>query len=93
MRHSLIIAIAGLFLALAPAQAAERTVTLKVPGMNCAACPYIVSGALKKVAGVKSVRTSLKQRTAVVVYDDAQTGVPQLTKATGAAGYPSRAAD
>lgn len=69
--------------------AAERTVTLRVPGMDCAACPFIVSKALKRVTGVKSVKASLAKRTAVVVYDDAKTNVAALANATKAAGYNS----
>ena len=36
-----------------PAWPATRTVTLSVPGMNCAACPITVKKALTKVGGVQ----------------------------------------
>ena len=84
---TVVIALAALFNF--TASAAERQVVLKVPGMNCAACPYIVSKALKQVGGVKSVKTSLAKRTAVVVYDDAKANLAQLTQATKSAGYTS----
>ena len=35
-----------------PVIAATKTVTLSVPGMNCAACPITVKKALGKVPGV-----------------------------------------
>ncbi|MBL8318376.1 MAG: mercury resistance system periplasmic binding protein MerP [Burkholderiaceae bacterium] len=73
----------------APAWSATRTVTLSVPGMNCAACPITVKKALIKVAGVAKVDVSLDQREAVVTFDDTQAGVGQLTRATTEAGYPS----
>jgi mercuric ion binding protein len=73
----------------ASAMAADRTVTLKVPGMSCPSCPYIVSRTLKHVTGVKSVKTSLETRTAVVVFDDAKTNAGALMSATASAGYRS----
>jgi mercuric ion binding protein len=72
-----------------PAIAAERTVTLDVPGMNCGMCPITVNKALKKVPGVKAAKADLDSRQAVVTYDDAKTAPEQLIKATTDAGYPS----
>jgi mercuric ion binding protein len=72
-----------------PAAAAQRTVVLSVPGMNCAACPITVRKALEKVAGVQKVKATLEPPEAVVTFDDAKTGVDQLTQATRGAGYPS----
>jgi periplasmic mercuric ion binding protein len=76
---------------IAPAWSGTRTVTLSVPGMNCAACPITVKKALVKVAGVTKVDVSLDQREAVVTFDDTKGGVGQLTRATTEAGYPSTA--
>ena len=76
---------------IAPASSATRTVTLSVPGMNCAACPITVKKALVKVAGVAKVDVSLDRREAVVTFDDTKAGVGQLTRATTEAGYPSTA--
>lgn len=86
---SILFAFAALVLASSNAAAAERSVTLSVPGMNCPSCPFFVSKVLKKVTGVKTVKTSLKNRTAVVVFDDAKTDAAALTKATGSVGYKS----
>lgn len=73
----------------APAWSATKTVTLSVPGMNCAACPITVKKALTRVAGVAKVDVSLDRREAVVTFDDSQAAVGQLTGATTDAGYPS----
>jgi mercuric ion binding protein len=69
--------------------AADKTVTLAVNNMDCAACPSIVKGSLEAVPGVAKVAVSFKDRTATVIYDDAKADVSQLTSATTKAGYPS----
>ena len=69
--------------------AAERTVTLAVQNMYCAACPYTVRSSLQAVPGVETVSVSFKDKTAVVTFDDAKTNVKALTAATTDAGYPS----
>jgi periplasmic mercuric ion binding protein len=71
------------------ALAAERTVTLAVRNMYCAACPHTVRASLQAVPGVKSVVVSSHDKTAVVIYDDARTSLSALTAATANAGYPS----
>jgi mercuric ion binding protein len=72
-----------------PTWAATQTVTLSVPGMTCAACPFTVKKALTKVDGVQKVEVSYERLEAVVTFDDARTTVEALTKATENAGYPS----
>ena len=69
--------------------AADKTVTLAVNNMDCAACPSIVKGSLEAVPGVARVAVSYKDKTATVLYDDARANVNQLTSATTKAGYPS----
>src|SRR5215471_7272971 len=54
------------------AMAAERTITLAVENMYCAACPSIVKGSLEAVPGVAKVAVSYKDKTATIVYDDAK---------------------
>ena len=71
------------------AMAADKTITLAVNNMDCAACPSIVKGSLEAVPGVAKVAVSFKDKTATVVYDDAKADVNQLTSATTKAGYPS----
>lgn len=81
----------SLLLALS-AFAAEKTATLDVPGMTCAACPITVKTALKRVPGVQAVQVDFPKRQATVRYDDAKTNLAALEQATTDAGYPSRAA-
>lgn len=69
--------------------AGERTVTLAVQNMYCAACPYTVKSSLEAVPGVAKVAVSFKNKTAVVTYDDTKAEVTALTIATTNAGYPS----
>ena len=69
--------------------AGERTVTLAVQNMYCAACPHTVKSSLEAVPGVKKAMVAYKDKTAVVTFDDAKTTVDALTAATTKAGYPS----
>jgi mercuric ion binding protein len=48
-----------------------------------------VKKAISRVHGVSKVEASFKTKEAVVTYDDNQTNVDALTKATADAGYPS----
>jgi mercuric ion binding protein len=69
--------------------AAEKTITLAVQHMTCAACPGTVKKSLLDVSGVTNVAVSAEDKTAVVTYDDSKTQVDALVKATTNAGYPS----
>lgn len=84
--------VSSLVLALAcsaSAWAAQKTVTLSVPGMTCSACPLTVKKALSKVDGVVKTEVSFEKKEATVTYDDAKTSVNALQNATKNAGYPS----
>lgn len=72
-----------------PGFAEVRTLTLEVPGMNCAACPITVKKALKDVAGVEKVSVTYEPKQAVVTFDDTKASVEKLQEATRNAGYPS----
>lgn len=83
---------AGLLLLLAsiaPVSAAERTVTLSVPGMTCGTCPLTVRTALMRLDGVSKADVSYDTRLAVVTFEDTKLRIEQLTQATAEAGYPS----
>lgn len=69
--------------------AAEKTVTLAVQHMTCAACPRTVKASLQAVPGVSSVVVSAEDKTAIVTFDDSKAEVGALVKATTNAGYPS----
>jgi mercuric ion binding protein len=97
IRH--IAAAAGLAILLSPwvAQAAEKTATLNVHNAYCELCPSIVTKALEKVSGVKTVKVTSPDAagdmTASVTFDDAVATVARLISATTNAGYPSQAVD
>ena len=80
---------AALFMLVAVAHMAPKTITLSVPGMTCATCPITITKALTMVKGVTRVDVSYEKLEAVVTYDDAKTTVEALMKATTDAGYPS----
>ncbi|MES2367410.1 MAG: mercury resistance system periplasmic binding protein MerP [Pseudomonadota bacterium] len=89
-RHLLfaaIFAVSGL--SITPAFAAQKTVTLDIPGMDCEICPITVKVALKKLPGVISATATPETKEEVVVYDDAKTNIKQIINATTQAGYPS----
>jgi mercuric ion binding protein len=71
------------------ALAGENTVTLTVQNMYCSACPITVKSSLEAIPGVAKAVVSYADKTAVVTFDDAKTGVPALITATTNAGYPS----
>jgi periplasmic mercuric ion binding protein len=90
MNKLLSIAALGLGVAASPSGlAAEKTVTLAVRNMTCAACPGTVKASLQRVPGVTNVVVSAEDKTAVVTFDDSKAQVEMLVKATTNAGYPS----
>ena len=89
--NRLIIVLALLAALSAPAWAARQTVTLSVTGMTCAACPTTIKKAMNKVEGVDNIEVNLKEKKALVTFDDARTNVNALLEATKNAGYPSTA--
>jgi len=76
-----------------PLLAAQKTVTLGVPGMTCGACPITVKKAISKVNGVTQTEVDFDKRQAVVTYDDTKASADQIMRATSNAGYPSTIKD
>jgi len=90
MTKALAAALLGISLLISPAAySAERTITLAVDNMYCAACPITVKGSLEAVPGVVKAVVSYANRTAVVTFDDQKTTPAVLMAATAHAGYPS----
>ena len=90
MTKALAAALFGISLLISPAAySAERTITLAVDNMYCAACPITVKGSLEAVPGVVKAVVSYANRTAVVTFDDQKTTPAALMAATAHAGYPS----
>jgi periplasmic mercuric ion binding protein len=69
--------------------ATTKIVTLNVPGMYCATCPFTVRKSLEKLDGVSNVKTSSATKTATVTYDPAKLAIKDLITATTNVGYPS----
>ena len=84
-----LVALAALAALTSPVWAATQSVTLSVPGMNCATCPITVKKALSKVSGVGKIEVNLDRREAKVTFDDVKTSAEALTRATKDAGYPA----
>jgi mercuric ion binding protein len=84
-----LVALAALAAMTSPLWATTQSVTLSVPGMNCATCPITVKKALTKVSGVSKIDVNLDRREARVTFDDAKANVESLTRATKDAGYTS----
>ena len=70
--------------------AVERTITFKVDGMYCSACPAIVKKVLTNVDGVKDTTVSYSKKTAVVTFDDTKTDTTSLIQSTTKAGYKAK---
>lgn len=84
-----IILVAVLVAFSSPLFAAQKTVTLGIPGMTCGACPITVKKAISKLDGVTLTEVDFDKRQAVVTYDDAKANADQIMRATANAGYPS----
>lgn len=91
LKRSLLAALALAAVTAVPpsALAAEKTVTLSVPSMYCAACPISVRKALEKVPGVQKAKATYEPKEAVVTFDDGKTSVELLLEATKRAGFPA----
>ncbi len=85
----MLVAVAAVLVLTALAWASPKTITLKVSGMTCEACPITVKKALQKVSGVSKVDVLYEKKQVVVTFDDSKTNTDALVKATTNAGYPS----
>ncbi len=88
-KHVLAIALLFMVFGANAAIAEQTTVTLKVSGMTCASCPYMVKRSLTNIDGVEKADVSLAAARAVVTFDTSKTTLVVLTAATAAAGFPS----
>lgn len=82
-----------LILSITSAQAAEKSVTINVPGMTCPTCPVTLKKSLLKEQGVSSVKLLYEKKQLIVAYDDAKTTPTAITEATAAVGFPSSVAE
>ena len=59
--------------------AAESTVvSLKVNGMLSPTCPALLRSAVKKIDGVKSIKASLENKSAVIEFDQSKTSLEKI---------------
>ena len=66
---------------------AEKTVTLAIDGMTCTGCENTVQEAVTKIDGVKSIKASHLDSTAVVSFDASKTSIAAIGDAITEAGY------
>ena len=69
---------------------AEQTVRLGISNFSCIACAFIVKQTLAGVDGVRTVKVSSRQKTAVVTFEDGETNVAALLAATSKVGFPTK---
>ena len=72
-----------------PALAVDRTVTMTIENMTCAACPIAVRTAMNAVPGVKEVKVDLQTKSAIISFDDAQASIDAIAEASRMAGFPA----
>jgi periplasmic mercuric ion binding protein len=66
---------------------ADKTVTLAIEGMTCTGCENTVQEAVTKIGGVKSIKASHLDSTAVVSFDESKTSIAAIGDAINEAGY------
>lgn len=67
-----------------------RVVILELERMQCYGCVQTVRHALQKVPGVQEAVIDLDRKTATVKFDPGRADASALTRATAAAGFPSK---
>jgi mercuric ion binding protein len=67
--------------------AVDKTVTLAIEGMTCTDCENTIQEAVTKIDGVKSIKASHLDSTAVVSFDASKTSIADIGKAITEAGY------
>jgi copper chaperone CopZ len=68
---------------------AKRTAraVFTVRDVDCAACALGIEKQVKKIGGVKDVRTSVMLNQVFIDYDESQASLSEITKAIEKAGY------
>jgi mercuric ion binding protein len=70
--------------------AAEQTVRMHVESMTCAACPIAIRTAMERDPGVKGVKVDLEDKTATVVFHDAEATVDQIAPGLALGWLPNK---
>ena len=61
--------------------------TLHIPGIHCQNCKSSIEGAVGAMAGVRSARVSVDDRTVAVDYDESAVSLDQIREAIVEQGY------
>ncbi len=69
----------------------ERSVTLVITGMHCAACAQSIEKALRRTPGLTEANVNFAAETARVTFDPAQTSIKRLIAVVQDAGYNAHA--
>ena len=85
--------IEGLGYGIADESAGKGSVILKITGMSSDHCVGIVSGAIKKLPGIKNYNVNLATEKATVEFDHAQVSVTQIIDSIKATGYGAEEAE
>lgn len=64
-----------------------KKITLDVKGMHCASCSAILTKAISKVEGIKSVNVNIATNKATVEFDESKSDLSKITKAIESKGY------
>lgn len=63
------------------------TITLKLSGLHCSACPLNIDGELEDLPGVITTRTSYAKQEAIITYDPALTSPADFAPVIEKLGY------
>ena len=89
-RKVLALLLIGVFASVAPAFAADATVTFAVERMTCNLCPITVRKAMEGVEGVVDAKVDYENASATVTFDDTRTTPEAIAKASSEIGYPAK---
>ena len=89
-RNVLALLLIGLFANMAPAFAADASVTFAVERMTCKFCPITVRKAMEGVEGVIDAKVDYENESATVTFDDTRTTPEAIAKASTEIGYPAK---
>ena len=62
------------------AQGDSTVVSLKITGMTTPTCPVLLTSAVEKIDGVKSVSASLEHNSATIEFDESQITLEKIRK-------------
>lgn len=67
--------------------AETKNACFNVEGMTCASCAVTTKVAVKKLNGIKHIKVSFDEKSAVIKYDDALTSSDEIKKKIDSVGY------